>query len=446
MIERLHRIRRAIGMDRAVFYTAAARGWTMVSGIFTLWFIGTYLSKPAQGFYYTFASVLGLQVFLELGLSQSLIQTASHEFAKLSFAKDGKVTGEADACHRLLAMGKLSLRWYGVVALLLILLIAPVGHWFFASEDAKGVDWIVPWWSMCILGALGVQLTPLFYLLEGCGRIASVNAARFWIGIITTLSSWVAYVSGAGLYTCVVQSVVQVFGSILFLSRNWWPFVRQILQSKALAAKDFVAQIWGFQWRIAISWICGYFSSEIMKPLIFKLQGPEVAGQVGMTIQAVSGVVALASAWTSSKGPLFGTLIAQRRFGELDALFGKALRQSIGVAALGVSVMFVLVAVIKAYFPLGARFLPLAGVGFFCIAAVTVQITCGTAVYLRAHKKEPFMGISILNAAMVIVGVYVFGWYFSGTGAALGYLIATGIVSPPLAFLIFRQKRTEWHQ
>ena len=39
-----------------------------------------------------------------------------------------------------------------------------------------------------------------------------------------------------------------------------------------------------FQWRIAVSWLCSYFTVQVFIPILFALRGPIEAGQMGMSL------------------------------------------------------------------------------------------------------------------------------------------------------------------
>ena len=72
-----------LGIDGAIFYTSLGRILQGLGGIITLILISKSMSKEEQGFYYTFMSVLALQMFFELGLNGILSQFVAHEMAFL---------------------------------------------------------------------------------------------------------------------------------------------------------------------------------------------------------------------------------------------------------------------------------------------------------------------------------------------------------------------------
>ncbi len=105
---------RMFGIDRAIAYTLVGRGWSLIAGPLTIILIARFLRPEQQGFYYTFGSVIALNIFFELGLTYVLLQFASHEKAHLEWATAGTLSGSNIAEMRLAALLKLALRWYGV--------------------------------------------------------------------------------------------------------------------------------------------------------------------------------------------------------------------------------------------------------------------------------------------------------------------------------------------
>src|SRR5690242_13413514 len=103
-----------LGADRAVVFGSLWRIWQLLAGPVTLLAIGRYMSPDAQGFYYTFGSIIALQSFLELGFYLVIINFSSHEWVALSLDDDGRIIGDAHAHSRLVSLGRLVFRWYGV--------------------------------------------------------------------------------------------------------------------------------------------------------------------------------------------------------------------------------------------------------------------------------------------------------------------------------------------
>ena len=65
--------------------------------------------------------------------------------------------------------------------------------------------------------------------------------------------------------------------------------------------------------------------------------------------------------------------------------------------------------------------------------------------YLRAHKKEPFLFISIGGGLMTGLLVWVLGRKFGPIGAGASFLFIS-MVLLPFAFRIWLRCRREWHK
>src|SRR6266850_5266887 len=93
-------------IDRAVFFGLLSRIWGLAAGGVTAILIATYFSPELQGYFYTFTTILALQVFAELGLGTVAVQFASHEWSKLSLDKSGHIVGDKDALSRLISIAR----------------------------------------------------------------------------------------------------------------------------------------------------------------------------------------------------------------------------------------------------------------------------------------------------------------------------------------------------
>ena len=125
-----HWVRHAVGLDRAVGFTVLARFWGSAAGLVTVALIARFLSPAEQGYYYTFGSLVALQIVFELGFSFVILQLASHERARLSISSDYEITGDPIAHARLSSVIQKSVRWYSVAAVLMAGTLVPVGFYF----------------------------------------------------------------------------------------------------------------------------------------------------------------------------------------------------------------------------------------------------------------------------------------------------------------------------
>jgi len=118
-------------MDRAVFYSVSGRAWQFVAGPVTILLIAFYFTPELQGYFYTFASLLALQTFVELGLQVVIINVSSHEWARLSLDDRGHLTGDPRALSRLVSLGRKVAVWYGAASLVFVVGVGVAGVAFF---------------------------------------------------------------------------------------------------------------------------------------------------------------------------------------------------------------------------------------------------------------------------------------------------------------------------
>lgn len=435
------------GVDRPVFYIAIGRAWSLLSGPITVLLLAHFFTPKMQGYYYTFGSVMTLQMFLELGFAQCIVQFASHEFAHLRFLPGGALEGEPRARSRLISLGRLSLKWYGVMALLAVLGIGTGGHWFFSMKNDPSVAWSLPWWSLSLVTGLALAILPVGALLEGCNQLAFLYGMRTLAAMLGSVTLWTALWGGAGLFSgAFVVLAGPLVASIAYAWR--WPGLLNELWRAPKPAGETISwqhEIWPFQWRIAVSWLSGYFIYNFFTPVLFYFHGPVVAGQMGMTMQLVNSLSALASSWTGTKGPRFGMLISQRRFAELDRLFFKTTAQGAGVCVAGGVALLLALVFVRGHFALGARFLDLGPTSLLVLAAFVNQIVFSQAVYLRAHKKEPFMWLSLANGLMTGLLVMALGRFFGAWGVCLAYCLVQ-LAMLAWASAVWKNCRRAWHQ
>ena len=120
-----------MGIDRAVFFAISGKIWTMAAGLITTLLIASFFPPELQGYYYTFFSVQAMQVFAELGLGTVITAYASHEWSKLGFDTQCKLTGDPDAKSRLISLGRFALRWYLVAGITVAIFLTIGGFIFF---------------------------------------------------------------------------------------------------------------------------------------------------------------------------------------------------------------------------------------------------------------------------------------------------------------------------
>jgi O-antigen/teichoic acid export membrane protein len=436
----------SMGIDRAVFFAIIGKVWALPAGLVTILLIAVFFSPKLQGYYYTFNSVLAIQIFAELGLGTVITYFASHEWAKLAFDHHGCVTGDADALSRLTSLARFALRWYLAASAVMILVLAIGGFVFFAAAGDPVFPWKAPWVVLCVVTGLTLCMVPISALLEGCNQVSNVYTYRFIQSIAFSVAGWAAIYLGAGLWAASISSIAGLLVTIILIGRRYGGFIRTILLTRPKGPRLlWRTDILPMQWRIALSWASGYFVFSLFTPVLFHYQGPVVAGQMGMTWAFVNALAAVAFSWVTPKAPSFGILIAQQRYAELDRLFWRLTAIVFVVTTVGALGIWALVFMLnQLHHPFATRLLTPSSTGYLLLATIIMSASVPMSTYLRAHKKEPLLALSIISGLFTGIAVVVLGKYYSAEGVVIGYLAVTATVTPFVA-LIWYRRRAEWH-
>jgi hypothetical protein len=201
-------------------------------------------------------------------------------------------------------------------------------------------------------------------------------------------------------------------------------------------------EIWPFQWKIAISWLCAYFAVQMFTPMLFHYRNPVEAGRMGMSISVVGYLSATVLAWMTTKAPSFGQLAARREFARLDELFFRTLRQASSLLGLMVGGCMAVVMLLQRLSPkLAARLVAPRVFGLLLLATVGSALVQAIAIYLRSFKREPFLWQSLAVASLTLMGAAATAASMGVLGVAWSYFVCSGIVGPVSAAVIFRAWR-----
>lgn len=429
----------------ATVYAMASRLWGSAGGLLTAALVAAFFSPALQGYYFTFLSILTLQTFVELGFGELLQQFVSHEWAQVG----SSVRSERErSLDRLTQLVRFSIRWYGVAALLLFASLTIGGSVYFgAFGSGSSVSWEVAWSLAVAATAASVPLTPLFSLLEGSDRVQKVYGVRLAQGVSSRIVGFLAILSGAGLFTIAITRIVSLGVGLAGLGRESLAIVRPLWsRPSARNSVSFRDELWPLQWKFALSWLSGYVVYSLFTPVLFAFHGAELAGQMGMTVAAASAITSAAFAVVATRAPRLAIHAAQGDHGAMDGIFRRATLSAVGVSAAGAAVFLIGLGLTRnAELRLASRFLPLLETALLLGATVLQQLRYAMGSYLRAHKAEPFVFLSLAEGVTAIPLFTLLGRDFGALGMMLGFLGLTTATLVP-AFRIFARCRNAWHQ
>ena len=434
---------------KATLYAMANRVWGSAAGLVTILLVGGFFSPELQGYYYTFMSLLTLETLVELGFGSVVQQFASYEWARIDSEGSPDVRRRAEA--RLASLSRLALRWYRAVAVILFLALGIGGSLYFetfSAGSASPMRWQLVWWAACLATGASVLLTPLLSILEGINRVHEVYRLRLGQAVVSRGASWLAILAGGGLWAVPVARVATVLMGVWGLTREELGFFRKLWREWGEAQETAISwkqEVWPLQWKFAVSWLGGYFVFSLFTPVLFAFHGPSVAGQMGMTLSVAAGLSSVAFAVVATRVPTFAMAAARRHYRTLDEVFWRATLISLLVVTLGAGGYWMALYAGRSFgIPLAFRFLPPLETGLLLFAVILQQLRFAFGSYLRAHKKEPFLILSVIEAGTAVVFLSLLGKHYGALGMTGGFLALVVLTLIP-GFVIFKRCRAAWH-
>lgn len=441
----LSRIKRLTGMDRAIAYTVTARTAQIIGSAGTVLLIVRFLSPVEQGYYYTLLSLLALQTVFELGFSFVVLQLAAHESVHLKLFRDGRIEGDPVAHDRLASVLQLTVRWYLRAAVTFAAVLLPLGVIFFSQKVQAGapVAWLGPWITAVLATSLSFLLTPLYSFLEGCNEIQQVARVRIHQALIVLGLSWGAIATGHGLYACALVNLGVTSVGVVFLARRRGLLLGLLRHPVNDGGISWRNEVWPFQWKIAVSWLCSYFMMQIFTPILFAYRGPTEAGRMGLSLSIVGYLPIVVLSWITTKATPFGQLVKLGRFQELDTIFFRTLRQSLlMVMILAAACLAAVIGVQHVVPKIAARMETPSIFVLLLFTATSSFVVQSMAIYLRSFKQEPYLVQSVVVAGLTVLSVLLTAARWGSAGVAIIYFSFSGVLGLLWAIAIFHGQRT----
>lgn len=445
-------IAKKIGMDKSIAYSSGARIVQGFTGVASVFFLTSFLTGVEQGFYYTFGSILALQVFFELGLTGIMTQYVAHEVSHLTL-NNSEYEGEEKYKSRLSSLLSFCVKWYSVISVIVFIFLMIVGYVYFNKYGVShdNVDWQTPWILICVGTVIKLFQSPFNSILMGLGFVKDMSKAGFYQQIILPAFTWIGLACGFKLYVMGIGYLLSVIYWQIFIYRQGLTkILTNLWRNKITERVGYMKEIFPYQWRIALSWVSGYFIFQLFNPVLFATEGAVVAGQMGMTLQALNAIQTFSFSWLNTKVPLYSKLIALNDCVQLDALFKKTLKQMSSICAFLLLAFYLFVFILRiTQFELngtvfGYRFLDYIPMVLMMIPVFLQQFTASWATYLRCHKKEPFLMNSIVGGILCMLSTIGFGNLYGLYGIRIGYCAIT-ILMFPWGYWLYYSNKKKWH-
>lgn len=434
--------------DRAVLFGLLTQSWQIFAGPITLLLIVQYLTRETQGYYFSFGSILGFQVFFEMGFSTTLLYICSHEWAHLQLDAAGRVVGDPKALARLASLGRLVFKWYALASCFFVIGIGLGGYLFLNSSSHYNIHWENPWLAVVVVTGMLFWTAPFITMLDGCNQMAVTNQFRLYQTILTTFVLWLILFLGGGLWAVLASACSRLICNIYLFVIRFGRFFGLFWQPGTAEHKiSWKNEIWPLQWRTGLTAMVAYFGSSLFVPVMFRYHGATTAGQMGLILSLIGMLQSLTLVWLATRSPRFGMLIAKRQYAELDRIFIITCIVSMVIFCIGASIFWGITSILYVTRnTLASRILPPLPTLLLLAAYMLLILPICESVYLLAHKRLP---ISVLLPPVIVnLGagfvVLALGSRLGATGAASGYLCMM-IALVIWETIVWRRCRNKWH-
>lgn len=444
-----------LGIDKAIAYSSGARMVQGFTGVASMFFISSFLTGVEQGFYFTFGSILALQIFFELGLTGIMTQYVAHEASHLGLDEKREYQGEDKYKSRLASLIHFCVKWYSVLAILVFVFLIIVGFVYFNKYgDSQGeeVTWRMPWLLISIATSIQLFISPMTSILTGLGFVKETSKISFFQQCIVPCCTWIGLSCGLKLFVIGIGYLISMLiWVVLVLRMNLIRVLYNLWKIRITEQVVYMKEIFPYQWKIALSWISGYFIFQLFNPVLFATEGAVVAGQMGMTLSALNAIQSFSFSWLNTKVPLYSRLIALKEYIQLDTIFNKTLRQMVTICTMLLVTFLAFITILRAtHFTIGGtiladRFLDYFPMLLMMIPVFLQQFVNSWATYLRCHKREPFLVNSVVGGLLCVSNALIFGKFFGLYGLTIGYCAIT-ICMFPWGYWLYYSNKKKWHE
>lgn len=430
--------------NKDLINTALNQLYRLISGPMMLLFIPLYLTEQEQGYWYTFTSLAALSVFADLGFSTIILQFSAHEFAFLHFNSKGEIVGDNIHLKKLADFFRFSIKWLCGIICIVFPLIVIYGFYFISTKNNDDIIWKIPWIIYSCSSAIVFVYSSLLYFFEGCNSVAKVEYIRFKILVLTSCIIIIGLFFEIKLYALALSLLGSFSYGLYLLYKHFNTPMKQLWIISKIQYYSWKKEFFNLIWRYALSWSSGYFIFQIFIPLAFNYYDSVFAGKVGLSMSIWTAIMSISSVFLVAKTPQINILISKKLWVQLDKELKNIFIKMIVAYTLGMIIFFTLNKLLYDIFFVFQRLLDIYSMIILSICWLFQLIINFMATYLRAHKKEPLMNISILGA------IYTFGVTFyivnnySSEYFFLGFLSKFIITLPYIVYIFYLQRKVDY--
>ena len=429
----IYKFFKLLNIDEKILLFLSSKAFSYISYPITLGLIINYMTPAEQGYYYTFFTLLSFSMFLELGLGVILTNFASHEFSNLKW-ENNLLIGNKDSIKRSNMLIKKTMQWFTIVAFVFFILMSFIGNFFFKENNS--INYFNAWVFFIGVFSPGLIFSPILSILQGFGKIKEVQKVIFFQVFLSIIAFWIGLLINLSIYALVLQFAVQNLISFIYILFNYHKLIRRSIfeTSEMLSWKN---EILPLQLKTGFTWLISYLGINLLIPFSFKIFGAETAGQLGMSfrIAEITSVVCLA--WTNTRVPLMGNLIANNYKDKFFNFYYRTLKSIILIGFLTTIAIFLAFNVLDyfSYNKFLERVLKLEYIILLSISYYMFAISNYLAMTIRSFKDEKMIFPNVIALFIYLLAIYLSFLYTNFIYLILAFLIVNALVLLPFSMI-----------
>lgn len=426
-----------IGLESAVAWININSLFNLLKGPISLYFLVKYLTPQQQGIWYTFGSLSALTTFAELGFTLIVSQFVSHEYAKLVM-KGNILTGSQFDLDRIVSLIRYALKFYILIVPTAAIGLAVFGFFYFNKESANV---LTAWLLYSIVGGLNLFISLLYSIYRGLDKVAVIQRNLFISAIILTFVNWFLLFFGFQIWSLAISGLIGIVISVFLLFKISGVFWLQIFKHQIINKFKWFKEIIVLQGKYAITFASGYMIFYLYVPTVYKFQGQIAAGQLGLTLALIQALQGFSSAWLVSRGPQINILVAKNERKKLYSLIRRSTIISCTIFIIGALVIFLFIYFLSFYEKYSIRFVSLPVLALILLYQFVPTLTSSISAFLRAHKKEPHLTLSVVISVLVITSLFTILPYYGLAGLMIAINMIFWMITIPWILWLFLKYR-----
>lgn len=389
--------------DKIIASNLQLRIISIFTQIVIIYTIGNIFNKEDQGYYYILNSIAGISVFFELGFGMIIMQHAARLFSNHN--NKNKLSENI----LLISLLKYVNQFYLITCLVYMFGVFVYSNNYFSYEQLIRIKYAL--FLLSIASAIKIYFDGNVSFFDGCGKMDFTTKLRigqtFLFLMLFLILLKINIVSNIYIYP--ISLLTSYVFVILFVQMSTRTFEYRVFFKKIIKTNNRIKKHSWFrkiirhQVKISVSWISGYFISQIPLLFIFKYLGAELGGKYGFTINLLTSITNLSLIFIHTINPKLAYFTSTKQFASLNKLFIERLKIALASNTALIIVFWlskiILIDNYRLFF--NERFLNNYSIFILSIMSYLGILTSSISCYVRSNREEPLMFNSIITAIIV---------------------------------------------